>query len=266
MPIMSPKSGAPCWFELSSTEPAKSFAFYRDLFGWRKMDMDMGPIGVYSFLTNDQGTIGALCSMQPDQRAQGVPSHWAVYFAVDDCDAATSQVTALGGAVLMPPMDAAEFGRMSVVSDPSKAVFCLWQSRSNDDGNFVMCEDNTVGWVELATRETANARQFYSALLGWTFHDSQVPIPGGAVYSEISIDGTRYGGILPMNAEWGDVPPHWSIYIMTSDLDAVVARTPQLGGKICLPPFDAPGVGRITMISDPTGAMTYVIQLHKKSP
>ncbi|MFO0904106.1 MAG: VOC family protein [Pirellulales bacterium] len=261
MPVIQPPSGAPCWFELSSTDPAKSFAFYRDLFGWQKFDMDLGPIGTYSFLSNSQGTVGALCSLQPAQQAHGVPSHWAVDIAVEDCDAATAQAQKLGGAVLMPPMNVSDYGRMSVVADPSGATFCLWQNRSTEGGDFVMFEDHAIGWSELATRDTAGARQFYGGLLGWAFHESKVPIPHGGVYTEIAVGETRYGGILPMSAEWGDIPPHWSIYIMTPDVDACVARTLVLGGQICVPPFEAPGVGRIAMIGDPTGAMTYVIQL-----
>lgn len=263
MLITETPQGAPCWFELSSTDPDKSFAFYNGLFGWQRTDMDLGPMGTYSFLSNANGTIGAFCSMPDEQKAQGVPSFWGVYFAVDDCDAMTARAGELGGTVLMPAFDVAEHGRMSVLSDPAGAMFCLWQSKAPGSGNFVMFEDHSIGWVELATRDTAKAREFYSALFGWKYHASSVPAVEAANYTEIAVGDKRYGGILPMNDEWGDTPPHWGIYIMVPDVDACVARAKELGGQNCLPPFDAPGVGRLAMVTDPTGANCYIIRLSK---
>ncbi len=283
MQITEMKQGIPCWFELSSTDPEQSYAFYHGLFGWSKMDMDLGPMGTYSFLNNANGCIGAMCNMQPEQQTQGIPSNWGVYFDVHDCDAATAKARQLGGNVLMPPMDVSEHGRMSVIADPTGAVFSLWQSKS-DAGQFVMFEDQSIGWVELATRDTQRAREFYADLLGWTYTESPIAVPDFGNYIEISVDETRFGGILPMSAEWGDIPPgdippgdtppgdtplgdtppHWGIYIMVPDVDASVARAQALGGSNPLPAFDAPGVGRIAMVSDPTGARNYVISLEKK--
>jgi uncharacterized protein len=252
--------GVPCWFELSSTDPEKSFAFYNGLFGWNRHDIDMGPMGTYSFLLNSNGCIGAFCGMQEEQKASGIPSHWGVYFAVHDCDAATAQVGNLGGTVIMSPFDVGENGRMSIVRDPTNANFCLWQPKGGG-GNFVMFEDHAIGWVELATRDTTKAREFYAALLGWTYTESPIPIPDSGNYIEISVGDTRYGGILPMNSEWGEIPPHWAVYVMVPDVDACCSKAKELGGSNPLPAFDAPGVGRIAMVADPTGANCYVIKL-----
>ena len=63
--------------------------------------------------------------MQEEHKAQGIPSNWAVYFAVHDCDVATARAGELGGSVIMPPMDVSEHGRMSVISDPAGAMLCL---------------------------------------------------------------------------------------------------------------------------------------------
>jgi predicted enzyme related to lactoylglutathione lyase len=261
MLITEMRQGIPCWFELSSTDAEQSFAFYNGLFGWQRTDMDMGEMGTYSFLSNSNGTIGAFCNMMPDQKAQGVPSYWGVYFAVDDCDATTARVSELGGNVFMPPFDVSEHGRMSVLADPAGAVFCLWQSKSSGSGNFVMFEDHSIGWVELATRDTEQAREFYAKLLDWNYADSKISVPELGNYTEIQVGETRFGGILPMSPEWGDAPSHWGIYIMVPDVDACCERAKELGGENCLAPFDAPGVGRLAMITDPTGANCYVIKL-----
>lgn len=263
MQITDVRPGTPCWFELASTDPDKSSAFYQGLFGWSRMDMDMGELGTYSFLNNANGCIGAMCGMMPEQSEQGMPSAWGVFFAVDNCDDSTAQAVELGATVIMPPMKVEEHGRVSVIADPTGAVFSLWQSTSEGGGPFVMFEDYSVGWVELATRDPAKAREFYSSLLGWTYTESPIPIPDSGNYIEISVGDTRFGGILPMNSEWGEIPPHWGIYVPVPDVDACVARAQELGGGNPLPAFDAPGVGRISMVADPTNAMCYVITLRQ---
>ena len=158
-------------------------------------------------------------------------------------------------------MDVEGHGRMSVIADPTSAVFSLWQSTSDGGGPFVMFENHSIGWVELATRETAKAREFYSSLLGWTYTESVIPAIDSGDYIEISVGDTRYGGILPMNSEWGSTPPHWGIYVLVPDVDACVTKAKELGGCNPLPAFDAPGVGRIAKVADPTNAMCYVIAL-----
>ncbi len=260
MPLHSPPIGAPCWFELASASPDVSKAFHQALFGWTCVDNDMGAMGVYSFLRNAQGTVGALCGLPPD--SDGRPSAWSVYFAVADVDASIEQAKALGGELFFDPFDVPGHGRGAVLCDNQGAVFCIWQAASADSGDFVMFEDNAVGWVELATRDASASRRFYEALLGWTCSTSTSAAGAGAEYTEYAVGGTRYGGILPMNAEWGDTPSHWSLYVPVADVDACLARTVNLGGQVTVPAFDAKGVGRIARIADPVGAGLYLIRLN----
>jgi predicted enzyme related to lactoylglutathione lyase len=260
MKFTETRPGVPCWYELASTDPAKSFAFHHALFGWSRTDMDM-PMGTYSFLANGNGTVGAMWPMPPEQAAAGTPSYWAVYFLVADCDAATAQAVALGGSVVMPPMDVENMGRMSVLTDPTGATFSLWQSKGDGGGDMVFDEDYAMCWVELATRDVSRAREFYAALLGWTYTESPLPMSDNAVYAQLSAHGVAYGGMLPMDKNWGDIPPHWAVYVRVPDVDAALARATELGGSVCVPAFDAPGVGRIGMLTDPTGANAYVITL-----
>ena len=146
------------------------------------------------------------------------------------------------------------------LADPQGAVFSLWQTANPGAGDFVMFEDHAIGWVELASRDAEGARAFYSALLGWQCETSTIAA-AGIEYTEYAVGGTRYGGILPMTAEWGEMPSHWSVYIPVADVDACLARARELGGSVCVPAFDAPGVGRIARLDDPTGAGVYVIRL-----
>jgi len=51
-----------------------------------------------------------------------VPSHWGVYFAVDDADAMVERAKELGASVMVPAMDI-EPGRFAGLIDPIGASF-----------------------------------------------------------------------------------------------------------------------------------------------
>lgn len=259
MARINPPVGAPCWFELASSDPSASLAFHQALFGWTAVHNDMGEMGTYSFIRNRNGTVGALCGMPPG--SEGRPSNWSVYFLVENVDASVAQAQTLGGQLLFGPFDVPGHGRGAVLSDPAGAAFCLWQSAQSDAGDFVMFEDHAIGWVELATKDAPAAKAFYQALLGFCFHASGAAVPEGVEYSEYSVGDTRFGGVLTMTAEWGDMPSHWSLYVPVADVDACLARCTELGGQVCVPAFNAPGVGRIARLADPAGAGVYVIKL-----
>jgi predicted enzyme related to lactoylglutathione lyase len=79
-------------------------------------------------------------------------------------------------------------------------------------------------------------------------------------YLTFANDDGLLGGLLQMTKEWGDVPSHGSIYTQVEDVDATVAKAAAHGGSLCFPAFDAPGVGRIARIDDPSGAGFYIIR------
>lgn len=257
MPIHLPALGAPCWFELASTDPKRSIGFAQAVFGW-SADEQGTPMGAYAFMANTTAAVGAICGLPPG--AEGAPSFWSAYFLVADCDASRSKAIALGATPFGEPFDVPGMGRGAMLADPGGAVFNLWQADPSAGGDLAMFEDHSIGWIELATRDVDAAQAFYGALLGWSFKDSS-NAPPGTRYSEYAAGDTHYGGLLQMTAEWGDLPEHWSLYAVVPDLDAALAATTSAGGGISVPAFDAPGVGRIARIDDPTGAGLYLIEL-----
>lgn len=111
-----------CWNELTTREPQRSIEFYGAVFGWTANLLPMaGPADYTEFRIGDRGIAG-LIPMEGDSWPPDMPNHWAVYFAVDDCDAAVGRVTDLGGKVLVPPTDVPP-GRFAIVSDPQGAPF-----------------------------------------------------------------------------------------------------------------------------------------------
>lgn len=260
MPIVpSHTPGAPCWFELGTTDQNAANEFYKTLFGWEIVDAPIGDGMVYTTYRLNNQAVGAGFTLMPQMREAGVPPHWGVYFHSSDADATAAKVSELGGKVLQPAMDVFEFGRLAAFLDPEGAAFAVWQPKIHQ-GATIVGEPNTVCWSELATRDIDKAASFYRDLFGWSTKDSTgQPVK----YYEFTPAGASMstGGMIQMDAQWEGVPAHWMIYFRVADCDTTVTQINQLGGKVCHGPFQAPGVGTIAVCSDPQGAMFSVIQL-----
>jgi len=124
---------------------------------------------------------------------------------------------------------------------------------------FTIPKPGEICWRELATKDLAKAMDFYSNLFGWDLQQTKVsPMD----YKEIIIDGVAYGGMMEINESWGEnpQPSHWNSYIAVESADETVEKIKANGGEVKVPPFDAPGVGRISIASDPSGAPLEIIQ------
>lgn len=108
-------------------------------------------------------------------------------------------------------------------------------------------------WFELATTDQNGAKQFYSNLFGWTPND--MPMGPDAVYTMLEKNGKQVGALYGMGPDKAGMPPHWSLYIATDDVDASAKRAEELGARVIVPPFDVMDVGRMAGIQDPTGAV-----------
>jgi hypothetical protein len=244
------------WADLSSTDAAKSKAFYTELMGWTTSDIPIGEGMVYTMFKKDGCDVAAMSQMMPDMQQQGVPSFWSNYVTVDDVDAMAEKVKALGGSVLVEPFDVFDSGRMLVLQDPTGASLSLWQARNHIGAGLV----NTVGamcWNELSTRDAAKAQDFYTKLFGWEFTKD----PAQEFYHYFTNNGRANGGIMQMDERWGDAPPHWMVYFTVADIDQTVAKVPGLGGKVHVPVTPAGTIGRFSVVGDPTGAVCTFIQL-----
>ncbi len=124
--------------------------------------------------------------------------------------------------------------------------------------NFEMPKAGEICWRELRTKNLPAAIEFYSKLFGWELPQTKVtPMD----YKEIVVNGTAHGGMMSMEGEdWGELPSHWATYVAVDNADDTVAKITANGGSIHVPPFDAPGVGRMAMVADPSGAAFAIIQ------
>jgi predicted enzyme related to lactoylglutathione lyase len=116
-----------------------------------------------------------------------------------------------------------------------------------------------ICWRELATKDLQKAAEFYSQLFGWQIQQTKVtPMD----YKEIVVDNVAVGGMMEIGENWGENPPpsHWNCYIAVESADATAEKIKAEGGSIKHGPFDAPGVGRIAIAADPSGAPFAIIQ------
>ena len=111
-----------------------------------------------------------------------------------------------------------------------------------------------IWWSELMTRDVEAAKAYYAATCGWSFED--MPMEGGEDYHCAMLAGQPTAGIMDLSDMPGtdDLPPHWFTYIAVDDVDAAATATEAAGGTIIRAPFDVAGVGRIAILTDPTGA------------
>ncbi len=107
--------------ELNTTDPAKAKAFYSQLFDWKLEDI---PGGEYTLVQVGEGTGGGIMK----HPMPGAPSAWLAYVHVDDLEAATKKVRALGGTVAKEATEVPGYGWFAVIVDPTGAVLALWKA------------------------------------------------------------------------------------------------------------------------------------------
>jgi len=111
--------------ELNSTDVNKAKAFYGKLFDWKLEDAPM-PGGTYTMIGVGEGTGGGMMK----QMIPGAPSSWLAYVGVDDIEAATKKAKSLGATVMKDVTEVPGFGWLSIIVDPTGAMFGLWKPKS----------------------------------------------------------------------------------------------------------------------------------------
>jgi uncharacterized protein len=263
--------GVPCWVDTSQPDPEAAVAFYRDLFGWEFEDvMPEGSEANY-FIARIRGRDVAAVGSIPEGAPQ--EAMWNTYVWVESADDTASTVRDAGGNVVMEPFDVMDAGRMAVFTDPEGAAFCVWQAKENK-GLGIVNEHGSLNFNTLNTGDSEAAKRFYGAVFGW----GVLELPGGAEMwtlpgyadhlerdynSDIRKLTEEAGGpkgfedvvaaLMPIADGQPDARPHWSVTFAVDNADTVAEKAAALGGKVIVPPMDAPWV-RMTVIADPQGA------------
>ena len=209
--------GVPCWVDTSQPDPEAAVGFYSGLFGWEFEDvMPPGSEGKYFIARIRGGDVAAVGSVP---EAAPPTAMWNTYIWVESADDTASKVRDAG------------------------------------------------------TRDPEGAKSFYGSVFGW--QTLELPggfqmwtLPGYGDYLERDNPGLRkqmaevdapkgfvdvVASLIPIADDQPDVPPHWGLTFAVDDADAIADKATELGGKVVVPPLDAPWV-RMTVITDPQGA------------
>lgn len=116
----------------------------------------------------------------------------------------------------------------------------------------------TPSYVELTTTDQAAAKEFYGALFGWDLED--VPMGDAGYYVTAAVSGDAVAGISGPMPGTEDHGAHWGVYLAVDDVDAVTAKVAGAGGTVEAEPFDVMGLGRMSVVKDPTGAVVSLWQ------
>ncbi|MGW1159827.1 VOC family protein [Streptomyces sp. NPDC002513] len=250
--------GAPGWASLTVHGMAATQEFYGALFGW---DFRPGPqpLGPYVRAVLGGCEVAGIGLLPPDRH---LPVAWTPYFASDDADATAESVRSCGGTVAVGPLDAAESGRLAIASDPTGAVFGIWQAAEHL-GTDLTGVPGTPVWNELFTYDASDVAKFYRTVFG----SGQEPVvrddPDHVI---LHIEGRPVAALHGVGAALPrDRGPHWMTYFRVEDVDAATERVAALGGRV-VRPGRVTAVGRAATVADPEGAMFSVVSRLDRAP
>jgi uncharacterized protein len=262
--------GVPCWIDTSQPDPEAAVEFYRGLFGWEFEDVMPPKSESRYFIARLRGRSVAAVGSVPE----GAPpmAMWNTFVGVERADQTRAKVHEAGGKTLLEPFDVMDAGRMGVFADPEGAVFCIWQAKVHK-GAQIVNEAGSLNFNGLGTRDVEGAKSFYGSVFGWQTlrldgGTEMWTLPGYGDHLELGNPNLRkqqaemgapagfedvVASINPIPDDQPDIPAHWNVTFAIDDADAIAAKATELGGKVTVPPFDAPWV-RMTVIADPQGA------------
>ena len=245
--------GAPCWADLSTSDPARARAFYTAILGWEASQPDLELGGYFNF-SKDGSLVAGCVAAQPGT----TPNEWTVYLATDDARATVEAAVAHGGQVLVPPTEVARLGTMAVVSDPGNAAIGVWQPRLHR-GFGLVWDLGSPRWFELYTRDYRSAVAFYRDV--FKVQARAMTETPTFRYTSLRQDDHDVAGIMDAT---GYLPawaaPYWTVYFAVTE-DAFDAVT-DLGGRVVEPPENT-RYGPVATVADPMGAQFKLVALRE---
>ncbi|MFJ8464212.1 VOC family protein [Streptomyces swartbergensis] len=244
--------GTPCWVSLMVHGPAATQEFYGTLFGW---EFQPGPqqLGPYVRALLDGHEVAGIGRLPPDRH---LPIAWTPYFASENVDLTAETVRSCGGTIGVGPLDAADAGRLAIGSDPSGAVFGVWQAAAHL-GTGVSGVHGAPAWNELLTFESATVAKFYRTVFGY---QEEPVVSADFDYVTLNLAGGPVAGIHGLGqALPRDRGAHWVTYFQVADVGDALDHLVHLGGQVLKPAHDS-AHGRVATVADPEGARFALLQ------
>ena len=106
--------------------------------------------------------------------------------------------------------------------------------------------------VELNTPDPVKAKSFYAELFDWQLEDVPNPAVPTGTYTMIKVGEGTGGGIMKSIP---DGPSGWLAYVEVDDIRAATKKAKSLGGEVMKDTTEVTGMGWLSFIRDPTGAV-----------
>jgi hypothetical protein len=114
--------------------------------------------------------------------------------------------------------------------------------------------------LELNSTDVAASKNFYGKLFSWKLEE--VPMDGGFVYTMIGVGEGTGGGMMKQMIP--GAPSSWLAYVLVDDIVAATQKAKSLGAKVMKDVTEVMDMGRLSILTDPTGAMLGLWQPNKK--
>ncbi|QKW18316.1 VOC family protein [Kitasatospora sp. NA04385] len=245
--------GSPCWLDLGAPDPAAAAAFYGPVLGWEFAHPEGadGPL----LATADGRAAGGIGPLTE----RGARPAWTVHFFTPDVHETAASVLRAGGTVRAEPRDVAGRASTAHFTDPQGGRFAV-RTPGRTGGLAVVDGPGGLCWTELYTTDAAGALAFYATVFGWQHENT--PMPGGSgTYTIVTPAGRpperMHGGVLqvgPAELTLSRGTPAWHPVFAVTDCDTAAATVGARGGLVVMGPESAPGIGRMAVCTDPSGA------------
>lgn len=112
-------------------------------------------------------------------------------------------------------------------------------------------------WTDLMTSDVEKAKDFYTALFGWSYETADQETYGG--YVTAFKDGAQVAGLMAKmddqaTPDQPTIPDAWTVYLKSDDIRETAEKIQAAGGQTFVEPMEVPEQGHMAMYADAGGA------------
>jgi uncharacterized protein len=180
-----------------------------------------------------------------------LPLQWMPHIQVADVAASAARAVELGGKELMHAKGEDGASQWAVLQDPNGAAFGTIPIVPAEylppaaDGPV-----GRIGWLDLTVPDADATRDFYQAVIGWSF--KSIDMDGYAYYVMVDAQGNATAGICHACGPNAGLPPVWLLYLPVGDFVESRRRAAAEGGEL-VHVVDGE-THRYAVVRDPVGA------------